>query len=76
MIYKFFDHLFPIAGGSIGAVGVGINNLTITTVTLTHGTDLALEATILAVVGGIFGYIVKRLMDLLWSYLKNKVKNK
>lgn len=51
---RLFNHLFPIGGGSLGAVG---------SITWHGAGDMALQAAIFALVGGIIGWTVKFTLD-------------
>jgi len=52
---KFFDYLFPISGGAGGSI-FGI---------ITFGTiaETAITAAIFAIVGGVIGFFVKKILD-------------
>lgn len=57
MINRIADHVFPIGGGSLGAIfgGVILNPQ--------HILHVAIDAAILAIVGGIVGFLTKLILD-------------
>jgi len=54
--------MFPIGGGSIGAISPIFTNVTWQGIG-----DMALQAAVLAFVGGVIGWSVKRLLDCLFK---------
>jgi len=60
---KMKQHIFPVSGGSLGA----LSPLILNTITWHGAGDLVFQATLLAVVGGVVGYVVKILLDKLFK---------
>ena len=59
---KLMNFAFPITGGSIGGTSIILTHITWYNVF-----DIALAATIAAVVGGLVGYLVKITLDKLFK---------
>lgn len=74
MINKILDHIFPITGGLLGAVGIGSKTMLLETTKYFSFKSFLLETIALAVIGGIVGYITKKLMDLVWGGVKKIFK--
>ena len=55
---RIFNHAFPIGGGSVGALG---------SITWNGAGDMALQAAIFALVGGLIGWTVKFVLDKLFK---------
>ena len=61
MFQKVYNFIFPIGGGTFGAITqVGAH------------ADIAIHAFIAAVIGAITGYFIKKGLDYLWIKLKKK----
>lgn len=56
---KFFDYLFPVGGGAGGGV-FGV---------ITFGTiaETAITAAVFAIVGGVIGFFVKKILDRIYK---------
>ena len=62
---RIFNNALPIGGGSIGGLTPLFANMN--TITW-HGVgDLAIQAAILALVGGLIGWLVKRVLDCVFK---------
>ena len=59
---NFIDLLYPVGGSSIGATTFVIAN-----VTWDGLWEIALQAAVVALVGGLIGWAVKRIMDALFK---------
>lgn len=68
---RTFDFLFPVVGGSAGATSPIWS-----TITWSHVGELAIEAAILAVVGGIVGWSMKKGLDKLAQTINAHRRNK
>lgn len=62
---RMLNNFFPISGGSIGAVSPVIMNITWSGVW-----ELALQAAIFAIIGGVLGWSTKRGLDYVFSKKK------
>ena len=62
MTNRILNFAFPITGGSIESVTYLFTNLT-----WQQAGDIALKAAIATIVGGVIGYLVKRVMDILFK---------
>ena len=58
MIHRIFDHIFPVGGASLGAIG---------SISLHGAGDMALQAAIFAIVGGIIGWTIKFTLDKIFK---------
>lgn len=66
---RFLDVAFPTAGGAGGGVLAVIENYTLLLgkITFAGMCEIALQAAVFAIVGGVIGYVVKKLMDELFK---------
>ena len=59
---KVFNYMFPIGGGASGAFGTVITNISWQGIG-----DMALQAAIFALVGGLIGWSVKFILDKIFK---------
>jgi len=62
MLDKIYNFSFPVGGGTLGAI---TKVPEVTSSTITHS-GIVLETILVAAIGALTGYIVKKLLDYIW----------
>ena len=70
MIKSIINSAFPVTGGTLGAV-TRLPDVQAAVETSAHG-HLVLETILVATIGAIVGYTIKKLLDLIWPKIFKK----
>ena len=70
MLKSILNSAFPVSGGTIGAI-TRLPEVQAAVETSAHG-HVVLETILVATIGAIVGYTIKRLLDIIWPKVFKK----
>ena len=70
MFKSIINSAFPVSGGTIGAI-TRLPEVQAAVETSAHG-HLVLETVLVAIIGAIVGYTIKKVLDIIWPRIFKK----